>query len=76
MTITLPPDLESAVVQRARENGISAEALVISAVRAQMDESPRLPQPRDDWERLVLSLGTNCGVSLPPEALTSEGLYE
>lgn len=32
--------------------------------------------PRDDWERRLFALGKDCGVSLPPEALTSEGLYE
>jgi len=33
-------------------------------------------QPRDDWEHRLLSLGSDWGVVLPPEALTSEGLYD
>ena len=33
-------------------------------------------EPRDEWERLIIRIGTNCGVSLPHEALSSEGLYE
>jgi hypothetical protein len=31
---------------------------------------------RDDWERKLFAIGQDCGVSLPPEALTGEGLYE
>lgn len=30
----------------------------------------------DDWERLVLEMGTDCGVSLSDQALCSEGIYE
>ena len=32
--------------------------------------------PQDDWERKLLSLGSDWGVVLPPEALTSEGIYD
>lgn len=32
--------------------------------------------PRDDWERRLLTIGTDCGVSLSNEALSSEGLYD
>jgi hypothetical protein len=35
-----------------------------------------LLQPRDEWERLLLSAASDCGVSLSNEALSSEGLYE
>lgn len=76
MTITLPPDLEAVVIERARETGASAEDYVIAALREQIVESRPVLEPRDEWERLVLSLGTDCGVSLPQEALTSEALYE
>lgn len=33
-------------------------------------------EAQDEWERLVLSAGSHCGVSLSHEALSSEGLYE
>ncbi len=33
-------------------------------------------QPRDEFERLLMSLGTDCGVSLSDEALSSDGIYE
>ena len=33
--------------------------------------------PRDDWERRLMSIGSDWGgVVLPPEALTSEGIYD
>lgn len=32
--------------------------------------------PRDEWERRLLGVATDCGVSPPPEALTSDGIYE
>ena len=32
--------------------------------------------PRDEWERRLLAIGTDCGVSLSDEALSSEGLYD
>lgn len=33
-------------------------------------------QPRDEWERKLLGAATDCGVSLPDAALSSDGLYE
>ena len=32
--------------------------------------------PRDEFERTLMSLGTDCGVSLSDEALSSEGIYD
>ena len=32
--------------------------------------------PRDEFERLLVSLGKDCGVSLSDEALSSEGIYD
>ncbi len=33
-------------------------------------------EPRDDWERTLRKGASDCGVSLPGEALSSEGIYE
>jgi hypothetical protein len=38
--------------------------------------SPPPVQPRDEWERKLLGAATDCGVSLPDAALSSDGLYE
>lgn len=32
--------------------------------------------PADDWERGLLAAARDCGVSLPDEALSSDGLYD
>jgi len=50
--------------------------LVEECLRDRLAGQSRTIAPRDDWERLILQAGTNCGVSLPDEALSSEGLYE
>jgi predicted DNA-binding antitoxin AbrB/MazE fold protein len=48
---------------------------VTLTVTAQEGASTTVPS-RDDWERLVLGLAKDCGISLPDAAVSSEGLYE
>lgn len=76
LVITLPTELEAPLKELAREEGVSPEALVIDALRDRLVGRSRAIEPRDGWERLILQAGTNCGVSPPDEALSSEGLYE
>ena len=37
---------------------------------------PSPTAPRDDWERVLLGVATDCGVSLSDSAVSSEGIYE
>jgi hypothetical protein len=80
MTITLTPDLEKSVLQKARDQDTTPEAIVLGAVREKLGLAaaplPRNPEPRDDWERRLLRVGTRCGVSVSDRALSSEGLYD
>ena len=80
MTITLTPDLEKVVLQKARDQGITPEAIVLNAIREKLGLGPpvrpSIIEPRDEWERRLLSVGTPCGVSVSDEALSSEGLYD
>jgi predicted transcriptional regulator len=76
MVITLPPELEAALNELARRQGVAPEVLALSALRDRLIALTDAIQTRDEWERLVLQAGTNCGVSLPHTALSSEGLYE
>jgi hypothetical protein len=76
LVITLPAELEHALNALAREKGVNPEDLVIDVLRDRLGTPSRTIAPRDDWERLILQAGANCGVSLPDEALSSEGLYE
>lgn len=76
MEITLDPDLESAIRESARRDGRTPEAVAIDILRQRLLTSTDGITPRDDWERRLLDATTDCGVSLPPAALTSDGMYE
>lgn len=76
MVITLDPELEAALNDVARHQGVAPEALALSILRERfLDMAPLLPS-RDEWERSLRSLAKNCGVSLPDSALSSEGIYD
>jgi hypothetical protein len=76
MVITLGPDLETALNEAARKQGIAPEALALNALRERFLPSTDQLQPRDEWERRLLEAGTDCGVTLSHEAVSSEGLYD
>jgi hypothetical protein len=76
MTITLTADLEAALINQSRQLGLSPETIALNVLREKL-APPRQPiEPRDDWERGLLEIGSDCGVSPPHEALSSEGLYD
>jgi predicted transcriptional regulator len=75
MVITLDPDLESALNDLARKEGVAPEVLALKALRERFLTAAAL-QPRDEWERGLLEAAQDCGVSLPDWALSSEGLYD
>jgi hypothetical protein len=76
MVIVLPPELEAALSELARRQGITPEVLALNTLRDRLIAGREAVKPNDGWERLVLQAGTDCGVSLPHAALSSEGLYE
>jgi len=76
MTITIEADLEAALKGRAQAQGISPEEFAVRTLRERLLPRPQLREPRDDWERLLRSAASDCGVSLSNEALSSEGLYD
>jgi hypothetical protein len=49
MTVTLPPELESRVAQRAHAEGISIEAYVERVVREATTETPREAASLPEW---------------------------
>jgi hypothetical protein len=75
MVITVGADLEAALNDLARKQGVAPEELALQALRERFLPSA-LPQPRDEWERRLRSAATDCGVSLSNEAVSSEGLYD
>jgi hypothetical protein len=75
MVITVDPDLEAALNDRARREGVAPEVLALQALRERF-LAPALTEPRDEWERGLRSAATDCGVSQSNEAVSSEGLYD
>lgn len=71
MTLTLPAQLEAALVAQADRRGVAPEALALELLQRQLP-----PVPIDEWERRLFSLAVDCGVSPPDEALSSDGLYD
>lgn len=76
MTITLSPELEAALVEAARRDGTDPEALALEALRERFQRPAARPEPRDEWERRLLAIATDCGVSLSDAALSREEMYE
>ena len=92
MTIELDAELVAGLKRLAHRRGIEPEALALEVLRERctpLDEAPdpaRIPlpaeaqvppfEPRDEWERRLLALGTDCGVSLSDEALSREEMYD
>ena len=73
MVITLDPTLESVLNALAEQQGVTAETLALKTLRERF-----LPPfaPRDDWERQLLALAIDCGVSPPHSAFSSDELYD
>lgn len=75
MVITLGPELEAALSESARKNGVAPEVLAINALRERFLTVPTFC-PQDEWERRLLEAASDCGVSLPDSALSREEMYE
>lgn len=75
MIITVDPELEAILTESARRQGITPEVLALKALRERFLLSAVL-EPRDEWERGLLALARDCGVSLPNWAVSSEGIYD
>ena len=76
MVIHISTELEAALLESARRQGIAPEVLAQDALRERFLAAPSMVQPRSEWERRLFSAASDCGVSLPDSALSSDGLYE
>jgi hypothetical protein len=75
MVVTLDQELEAAVKEQARRQGIAPEVLTLNALRERLLVFAP-PEPRDEWERGLLAAARDWGVSFSNSALSSEGLYD
>jgi len=76
MVISLSPELDTALTHLADEQGTTVEEIANKALKEKFLAPPAKVQPQDDWERLLFSAASDCGVALSHEAVSSEGLYE
>ncbi len=76
MVIHLEPELQDALIESARQRGVSPETLALEALRERFLNAGRPIQPRDEWERRLLEVASDCSISLPDSAFSSDGLYE
>ncbi len=75
MVITIGPDLESTLNDLAHKQGLAPEVLALNALRERFLAATPL-QARDEWEKQLLGLARDCGVSLPDWAVSREAIYE
>lgn len=77
MVIKLTEKLIGALTNAARQTGVAPEDLALQALNERfLSENHPIIVPQDDWERLLLSAASDCGVALSDAAVSSEGLYE
>lgn len=76
MNLTLGPDLEAALKEAAIRRGVAPEQLALNTLRERFLGTTAQLEPRDEWERRLLGLAKDCGVSLSDWAVSSEGIYE
>ena len=90
MTITLTPEIEAGLLERAQEQGTTPEGLALEWLRetfalsgepdaislAPVDYRATLPPPLNEWQRQLRSIGVPCGVSLTDEQVSRDSLYD
>jgi hypothetical protein len=76
MVIILTPEIEAALIELAHRKGVTPEVVALETLRDKLRALIETHEPRDEWERMIKNVGTNCGVSLPHSALSSEWLYD
>ena len=76
MTIEVPQELEAALIAAARKQDVTPEALALDVLRAKYGPRPSQFEPRDEWERRLLAIATDCGVPLPETEYSREEMYD
>lgn len=75
MVITLPSHLESALADQAQRRGVAPETLALDLLQRHL--LPAVPPtPIDEWKRRLFAAAVDCGVSIPDDALSSDGMYD
>ena len=76
MVITIGKELEAALSDAARRQGVAPEDLALNVLRERFLTMAVPLKPRDEWERGLLEAARPWGISLPDTAVSSEALYD
>jgi hypothetical protein len=78
MTITLSAEVERVLKERAAQLGTSPDELANQTLRRELSSQTvdSLPPPRDEWERILMSIPVETGVALTDEEVSRECIYE
>lgn len=76
MNLPISPRLEAALNEEARKRGTDPQAVATLALWERFIPEVLKLEPRDEWERRLLAIGVDCGVSYPSEILSSETYYD
>ena len=79
MVITLPRQLEAVLVARAKERGVTPDALAAEVLQRQFEQPSE--SDHEEWMRKVRALAVDTGYAVTDtaardRALSSEGLYD
>ena len=74
MTLDLNPELKTLLEERSSQLGTSPEEFVLETLRRTL--TAPTPTPQEDWEALLMSVGSPAGVSFPDEATSRDSLYD
>ena len=76
LTITLPPELEVVLTQRARQSGRSPEQIALDTLHRDLLPLAGANEEQTAWLARLGRLASPAGISLSEEALSRETLYE
>lgn len=76
MVITLSRELETALTEAARKQGLAPEDVAINVLYERFLGVTPSFLAEDEWERGLLAAARDCGVSSTDAALSTEGLYD
>jgi predicted DNA-binding antitoxin AbrB/MazE fold protein len=76
MTIYADAIYEGGMLRPLVPLNLKEQEVVSLSISTDSGKIPAPIEPRDEWERSVLALAKDCGVSLSDAAISSEGIYE
>ena len=76
MNLLISLRLEAALIEEARKRGTDPQAVATLALWERFIPEVLKFEPKDEWERKLMEIGIDCGVSYPSEILSSETYYD